>query len=64
MIEKIGSNAGAVWNTLNTGEMEIKELKKRVKLNDKELWAAIGWLAREDKLAIREQEKEIFLSLK
>ena len=64
MIEKIGNNAGAVWNALNNGEMEIKELKKSVKLTDKELWAAIGWLAREDKLAIKEQGKEVFLSLK
>ena len=44
--------------------MEIKELKKSVKFTDKELWAAIGWLAREDKLAIKEQGKEVFLSLK
>ncbi len=64
MIEKIGNNAGAVWNALNNGEMEIKELKKSVKFTDKELWAAIGWLAREDKLAIKEQGKEVFLSLK
>ena len=64
MIEKIGNNAGAVWNALNNGEMEIKDLKKNVKFTDKELWAAIGWLAREDKLAIKEQGKEVFLSLK
>lgn len=64
MIEKIGNNAGAVWNALNNGEMEIKELKKSVKFTDKELWAAIGWLAREDKLTIKEQGKEVFLSLK
>ncbi len=64
MIEKIGNNAGAVWNALNNGEMEIKDLKKSVKFTDKELWAAIGWLAREDKLAIKEQGKEVFLSLK
>ena len=63
-IEKIGNNAGAVWNALNNGEMEIKDLKKSVKFTDKELWAAIGWLAREDKLAIKEQGKEVFLSLK
>jgi hypothetical protein len=42
-----------------------KEIKKVTKLKDKELYAAIGWLAREGKLNIAESEdgKDLVLSL-
>jgi len=48
--EKIGNNAGLVWNALANGKSEIKVLKKAVKLSDKDLYAALGWLAREEKV--------------
>lgn len=56
-------NAGLVWNALASGEtMSLKQLKKVTKLKDKELFAAIGWLAREGKLNIEanlEDEKDL-----
>ena len=65
--ETIGLNAGAVWNALNAAEaMGVKQLKKVTKLKDKELYAALGWLAREDKVNINvdpEDEKELVVSL-
>ena len=65
--ETIGMNAGLVWNALNDAEaMGLKQLKKVTKLKDKEVYAAIGWLAREDKIDIQtnpEDEKELILSL-
>jgi len=62
--EKIGFNAGALWAYLNeTGEKNIKDAKKACKLTDKELYAAMGWLAREGKIEIKEEEKEVFVSL-
>ena len=66
MVEKIGTWAGLVWNVLNENEvLGNKEIKKVTKLKDKELYAAIGWLAREGKLNIAESEdgKELVLSL-
>ncbi|MBQ1932078.1 MAG: winged helix-turn-helix domain-containing protein [Muribaculaceae bacterium] len=66
MVEKIGTWAGLVWNALNENEvLGNKEIKKVTKLKDKELYAAIGWLAREGKLNIAESEdgKELVLSL-
>lgn len=64
MREKIGSNAGIVWNALNgNGEMNLKEVKKVTKLAEKDLYAALGWLSREDKVVIVENEKEIFISI-
>ena len=66
MVEKIGTWAGLVWNALNENEvLGNKEIKKVTTLKDKELYAAIGWLAREGKLNIAESEdgKELVLSL-
>lgn len=66
MVEKIGTWAGLVWNALNENEvLGNKEIKNVTKLKDKELYAAIGWLAREGKLNIAESEdgKELVLSL-
>ncbi len=64
--ETIGTWAGLVWNALNEVEvLSAKQVKKATKLKDKELYAAIGWLSREDKLSITEnaEEKELYLSL-
>lgn len=64
--EKIGSYAGLVWKALNEADvLGIKQLKKMTKLKDKEVFAAIGWLAREDKINIQEgeDEKELLVSL-
>lgn len=66
MIEKIGAVAGAVWTALNeNGAMSAKDLKKACKIKtDKDLYLAMGWLLREDKLNVEEEGKEITLSLK
>lgn len=66
MNEKVGQAAGAVWTALNeNGAMEIKDLKKVAKIKtDKELFLAMGWLLREDKLTVSEEGKSITLNLK
>ena len=65
--DTIGMNAGLVWNALNDAEaMGIKQIKKVTKLKEKEMYAALGWLAREGKIYIDvdpEDEKELILSL-
>ena len=64
MVEKIGINAGKVWTILEeTGRMNEKDLKKTSKLTDKDLYAAIGWLAREGKLTLVEEEKDLYVAL-
>lgn len=66
-IETIGTNAGSVWSTLNEAEsLGVKQIKKATKLKDKEVFAAIGWLAREGKINIATDpadEKEFIISL-
>ena len=62
--EKIGQDAGLVWAALeNKGRLELKALKTATKLKDKELMLALGWLAREGKLAFEEAEKDLRIHL-
>lgn len=65
MIETIGTNAGLIWNALDKlGKMDVKALKKATKLRtDKELYAALGWLAKEGKLHFDEAGEELFVEL-
>lgn len=66
-VEAIGNNAGLVWQALTTADaLGVKQIKKVTKLKDKELFAALGWLAREGKVNINvddEDEKEFVVSL-
>ena len=67
MLQEIaGANAGKIWQALNEkGPMSSKELKKAAKVKtDKELYLALGWLLREDKVHTEEAEKDILVSLK
>ena len=63
MKDKIGTNAGLVWNALLVGNLDIKALKKATKLNDKDVYAALGCLAREDKIYFVETESELIVGL-
>ncbi len=66
-IETIGTYAGEIWQALNEAEsLGVKQIKKITKLKDKEVYAGIGWLARENKLIIApdpEDDKEYILTL-
>lgn len=64
MKEKIGNDAGLIWKMLDAqGIKSLKELKKAAKLTDKEIYAAIGWLAREEKLIFHQEEDDWYISL-
>ena len=53
---KIGENAGLIWTALQGGALTLKALKKATKLKNDELYLALGWLAREDKVSFAEGE--------
>lgn len=65
--ETIGTSAGLVWNALSEADaLGVKQIKKITKLKDKEFYAALGWLARENKVNIDTDpvdEKELIISL-
>lgn len=59
MKEKMGANAGVIWTHLDSkGSKSLKEIKKECKLTDKDMYAALGWLAREGKIAFNELKDE------
>lgn len=66
-VEVIGAWVGLVWNALADAQtLGVKQLKKITKLKEKELYAALGWLGRENKITIQddpEDEKELLISL-
>lgn len=56
-VEQIGTFAGEVWKALAEENCNsLKTIKKVTKLKEKEIYAAIGWLAREGKLCLCETE--------
>ena len=65
MKEKIGNNAGLVWSALaGSSAVNLKDVKKQTKLTEKDLYAALGWLAREEKVTFSEDaEGNIFVAL-
>lgn len=51
VIDEFGQSAGKVWRAINThGPLTKKELIKNTRLTKKNFYAAIGWLARENKI--------------
>ncbi len=65
MNEKVGTIAGQIWTALNeNGALNTKDLKKAAKVkNDKDLFMGLGWLLREDKVALTEAEKDYIVAL-
>lgn len=66
MTATVGTLAGAIWNALNeNGAMNTKDLKKAAKIKtDKDLFLALGWLLREDKVVVAEADKVMTVTLK
>ncbi|MBQ4358001.1 MAG: winged helix-turn-helix domain-containing protein [Paludibacteraceae bacterium] len=63
-VEEIGTNAGKVWEALNDGSKKTTaEIKKVTKLTDKEIYAAIGWLAREGKINVEQKGASVAVNL-
>lgn len=61
---EIGLNTGKVWLLLSDyAKWSYATLKRKSGLKDKDLGAAIGWLAREDKIEIFQEEDEMYVSL-
>jgi hypothetical protein len=65
LLEQVGETAGRLWDTLNSkGPQSLAALKKQVKAPGDLIWMAVGWLAREDKLALEKKGRVLLLRLK
>jgi hypothetical protein len=55
---KIGSHAGIIWKLLEIwGDIDLSSMKHLSHLEEREIYAALGWLAREDKICIDEKKR-------
>jgi hypothetical protein len=64
MQEEIGTTAGAIWKILHAkGELSLSQLKKQSKAQTPVFDWAIGWLARENKIAFTQQKRSIRVRL-
>ena len=64
MINTIGEVAGQIYQILEkNGESTVTKLKTATKANDFILSAAIGWLARENKVQVTQSGKSVKVSL-
>ena len=60
----IGLNAGKIWRLLSTyAKWDYGTLKRKSGLKDKELGAALGWLACEDKIVLHQEDGELYIFL-
>lgn len=64
-VETIGLWAGVAWVALSESNntLGVKALKRITKLKEKEVYAAIAWLAREGKVSIEEAETDVIVTL-
>ena len=62
---EIGTNAGIIWRLMNNNSSwTFEELQQKSGLKPEELWSALGWLAREDKIEFdsNSAEKKVYLN--
>jgi hypothetical protein len=59
-----GTKAGVVWRALNqNGPSNITNLVKNTSMSREEVFSALGWLGREDKIALEQKGREMIFSL-
>lgn len=65
MIETIGEAAGRVWTTLSeaSGPIGITEVPKKARLKTQVAYQALGWLAREGKVAYQSKGRKTEVAL-
>ncbi len=65
MREEVGETAGKVWELLSRdGPQTLAQAKKKLDVGNELLNLAVGWLAREDKVDISREKKDIRVQLK
>ncbi len=65
-IESIGTWAGEVYKALENSDtrmLGLKLVKKATKLKKDEIMAALGWLGREGKIVISQNDEDVVITL-
>ncbi|MBN1280734.1 MAG: winged helix-turn-helix domain-containing protein [Candidatus Thermoplasmatota archaeon] len=60
LVEKVGADAGKVWTALQKKqtEVDISSLARLTKIEVRDVYTALGWLAREDKIVAKSVKKQ------
>ena len=62
---QVGETAGKVWQLLNdSGPQTLAQLKKKLNGSGELVGFALGWLAREEKIDISQDKKNLKVALK
>jgi len=66
MLGTIGEDAGKIWKHLdgNKTPQSAQKIRAAIKVSANRFNLALGWLAREDKVAIAGDEKNLTVALK
>lgn len=68
LTNKIGEDAGEVWKALNNLEnIDISYIAKLAHIEERDVYSAVGWLAREDKIQAKKEnlkESQLKIGLK
>ncbi len=65
MSEIIGNAAGEIWQYLDkNGKATVAKMTKELKLDEKVIQRAIGWLAQENKITLEILDRAETISLK
>jgi hypothetical protein len=64
-LKTIGDTAGLVWNFLRSnGDSTLSTLEKKVEAPRSMVSMAVGWLAREGKIEVKDEKRAVRISLK
>lgn len=64
MKNDIGINAGTIWHILSTNDMlNIRELGELTGYNERNIYLALGWLSRENKIEFILKNEILYFSL-
>jgi len=59
LTSKIGTDAGKIWKVLETrGTFDVSNISVLTRLDERDAYSALGWLARENKIDIHKTKKK------
>ncbi len=55
---EIGEDAGIIWNVLNNkGELDTNHISRLIQKDERNIFSALGWLARENKIQLQKKKQ-------
>lgn len=66
LVEKVGNDAGKIWNVLSKkqSDVDVSSLTRLAKIGVNDVYTALGWLARENKILVKTDQKQKIQQIK